>query len=147
MMSEEHKKGYENHPIQLKALKVLELSIKVIHEPDQQTSPDGGKFSLFHGQSEYDQEKKAIAVKIGVEIGREVEESPFDLRVEILGLFNVDEDKFPIKSVHSWAKQNAPLILYPYLREQVFSLTSRAGFEGTLLPLFQVPTFSATKRA
>ena len=67
-------------------------------------------------------------------------------RVEILGLFNVDDERFPIKSVHSWAKQNAPLILYPYLREQVFSLTSRAGFEGTLLPLFQVPTFSA-KRA
>jgi len=145
MMSEENKKRYENHPIQLKALKVLELSIKVIQEPDQQACP--GKFSLFHGQGEYDQEKKAIAVKIGVEMGREVEDSPFELRVEILGLFNVDDEKFPIKSVHSWAKQNAPLILYPYLREQVFSLTSRAGFEGTLLPLFQVPIFSATKQA
>ena len=113
-MSEENKKRYENHPIQLKALKVLELSIKVIQEPDQPACPE--KFSLFHGQGKYDQEKKAIAVKIGVEMGREVEDSPFELRVDILGLFNVDEEKFPIKFVHSWAKQNAPLILYPYLR-------------------------------
>jgi preprotein translocase subunit SecB len=142
-MNEEHKKGYENHPIQLSALKILELSIKVLTEHDQQKLPDIGKFSLFHGHSKYTQEEKAIAVKIGVEIGKEVEETPFELRVEILGLFDVDDEKFPIKSVHSWAKQNAPLILYPYLREQVFSLTSRAGFTGTLLPLFQVPTFSS----
>ena len=136
------KRGYENHPIQLNTLKVLELFIKVIPEHDQQKLPDIGKFSLFHGHNEYAQEEKAIAVKIGVEIGKEVEETPFELRVEILGLFDVDDEKFPINSVHCWAKQNAPLILYPYLREQVFSLTSRAGFEGTLLPLFQVPTFS-----
>jgi preprotein translocase subunit SecB len=140
-MSKENKKEYENHPIQLRSLKVLELSIKVIPEHDQHQLPDIGKFSLFHGHSEYVQTEKAIAVKIGVEIGRKVEATPFELRVEILGLFEVDDEKFPLKSIHSWAKQNAPLILYPYLREQVFNLASRAGFEGILLPLFQVPTF------
>jgi preprotein translocase subunit SecB len=129
---------YENHPIQLRALKVLELSIKVISEHKQ--LPDIEKFSLFHGHSGYDDEEKVIAVKIGVEIGREIEDTPFELRVEILGGFNVDEEKFPLKFIHNWAEQNAPLILYPYLREQVFSLTSRAGFEGILLPLFQIPT-------
>jgi len=53
-----------------------------------------------------------------------------------LGIFEVDEDKFPFKFIQNWAEKNAPLILYPYLREQVFSLSSRAGFGGTLLPLF-----------
>jgi preprotein translocase subunit SecB len=134
---------YENHPIQLRALKILELSIKVISEHEQ--LPDIEKFSLFHGHNGYDDEKKMIAVKIGVEIGREVEETPFELRVEILGGFNVDDEKFPLKFIHSWAEQNAPLILYPYLREQVFSLTSRVGFKGVLLPLFQVPTLSVAK--
>ena len=141
-MAEEKRKGYENHPIQLIALKVLELSIKVISEHEQQKLPDVENFSLFHGHSEYDQDDKAIAVKIGVEMGKEIEDVPFELKVELLGVFKVNDEKFPIKFVHNWAKQNAPLILYPYLREQVFSLTSRAGFEGTLLPLFQVPTFS-----
>ncbi len=134
---------YENHPIQLRALKVLELFIKVISE--QENLPDIEKFSLFHGHSEYDDKEKVIAVKIGVEIGKEVEDTPFELKVEILGVFNVDDEKFPIKFIHSWAEQNAPLILYPYLREQVFGLTSRAGFGGVLLPLFQVPTFSVAK--
>lgn len=91
--------------------------------------PDIEKFSLFHGHSGYDNEKKVIAVKIGVEIGKEVENTPFELRVAILGGFKVDDEKFPLKFIYSWAEQNAPLILYPYLREQVFNLTSRAGFK------------------
>jgi len=139
LMSEENKNGYENHPIQLKTLKVLELSIKVI--PDHtQLEPNVEQFSLFHGHNEYNHKDKRIAVRIGVKMGEEVKEVPFELRVEILGIFEVDEDKFPLKFIDNWAEKNAPLILYPYLREHVFSLSSRAGFGGTLLPLFQVST-------
>jgi preprotein translocase subunit SecB len=140
-MTKKNQNEYENHPIQLRALKVLELSIKVIPEHSQ-LEPKLEKFSLFHGHSEYDQKDKTITVRIGVEMGREVKDVPFELRIEILGIFEVEEDKFPLKFVHNWAEKNAPLILYPYLREHVFSLSSRAGFGGTLLPLFQVPTFS-----
>ncbi|MEN8220948.1 MAG: hypothetical protein ABFS56_32265 [Pseudomonadota bacterium] len=142
-MSEDKQKGYENHPIQLRAVKVLELSIKVIPEQSQ-LEPKLEKFSLFHGHSEYAPKDKTIAVRIGVKMGQEVKEVPFELRVEILGVFEVDEDKFPLKFVHNWAEKNAPLILYPYLREHVDNAPrSRAGFRGTLLPLFQVPTFSS----
>jgi preprotein translocase subunit SecB len=138
MMNKDKQKGYANHPIQLRSLKVLELSIKVIPEHTQ-LEPNVENFSLFQGHSEYEPKDKTITVRIGVEMAQE--ELPFELRVEILGIFEVDEDQFPLKFVHNWAEQNAPLILYPYLREHVFSLSSRAGFGGTLLPLFQVPTF------
>ncbi|WP_069472432.1 protein-export chaperone SecB [Candidatus Marithrix sp. Canyon 246] len=141
MINKENKQGYENHPIQLITLKVLELSIKVIPESIQFEQPIVEQFSLFHGCSEYNHEDNTIGVRIGVEIGEELKEVPFKLRVEILGVFKVDENKFPLNFLEKWAENNAPLILYPYLREHVFSLSSRAGFDGTLLPLFQVPTF------
>jgi hypothetical protein len=109
-MSDENNKKYDNHPIQLRTLKVLELSIKVIPEHTQ-VEPNVEKFSLFHGHSEYDQKSKTIAIRGGIEMGREEKEIPFELRVEILGIFEVDEDKFPLKFVHNWAEKNAPLIL------------------------------------
>jgi preprotein translocase subunit SecB len=137
-MSNDKQNRYENHPIQLRSLKVLELSIKVIPE-HVQLEPNVENFSLFHGHSEYDSKDKSIAVRIGIEMDQD--ELPFELRVEILGIFEVDEDQFPLKFINNWAEKNAPLILYPYLREHVFSLSTRAGFGGTLLPLFQMPTF------
>ncbi len=67
--------------------------------------------------------------------------APFVLKVELIGLFTVDPERFPIEHVDQWARTNAPLVLYPYLREQVYGLTSRAGFNATLLPLLEIPTF------
>ncbi len=32
------------------------------------------------------------------------------------------------------------MILQPYLREHVFALTARAGFQPLILPLIEVPT-------
>lgn len=135
------KEGYKKHPIQLEIIKVLELFIKVNENVQQSELPDSGSFNLYHGHSEYDEDNKSIAIKIGVRIDKENEDSPFSLKAELIGVFSVDDSIFPLKHLNSWAKKNAPLIIYPYLREHVYSLTSRAGFDGVLLPLFEVPTF------
>lgn len=131
---------FKLHAIQLKDLKVLTLSLKVNTEKNQDKLPDLGSFNLSHGHSEFDPDLNRIAVKIGIEISSS-DNSPFDLEVEIIGLFEVDLEQFKEKFITSWASKNAPLILYPYLREQVHSLSNRAGFSGLLLPLFEVPTF------
>lgn len=130
----------KKHAIQLQDLKVLQLSIVV--RSSSQAIPAVEEFHLYHGHSTYDNEKGIIAVKLGVEIDSEIDEkSPFDLKVEILGFFKVDKNNFNIDYLEDWAARNAPLVLYPYIRKQVYSLTSRAGFNGMLLPLFEVPTF------
>ena len=131
---------YNLHPIQLVDLKVLKLSLEIAPEKEQDKLPDEGSFSLYSGFSDFNKEKREIAVKAGIKIDSDEDDSPFSLHVELLCLFSIG-DKCPTKYIDSWADKNAPLILYPYLREHVHSLTSRAGFEGLILPLFEVPTF------
>jgi preprotein translocase subunit SecB len=60
--------------------------------------------------------------------------------VEILGRFSIDTKAFPVEHVPEWARTNAPIMLFPYLREHVYSLTLRAGFKPAVLPLITVPT-------
>lgn len=137
------------HAIQLVTLKVLKLTIAVNPNIEEQNPPpiEDADFSLITGYSEYDAEAQNIAIKIGVEMGVDQESIPYSLQVELLGVFQVDENRFPLVHLEHWAKTNAPLVLYPYLREHVYSLTLRAGFPGTLLPLFEVPTFRVVKDA
>lgn len=142
MVSESEKVDkFSKHPIQLVALKVLELTISVNPEFDQEQDLDPKWFALTTGHSKYDDENRTIPVKVKAQIKSEEGNAPFDLLVELLGIFEVDDQRFPITFVEDWARRNAPLILYPYLREQVYSLTSRCGFEGALLPLLELPTF------
>jgi preprotein translocase subunit SecB len=130
------------HAIQLVALNVLELYIKVNQSLEPADLKLGEQdFSIHTGHSKYNNENHNIAVKMEIVIGEEDgQKSPFILRVTIGGIFEVDETEFPIAHIEDWAKRNAPIILYPYIREQVFALTVRCGYAGLILPLVTVPT-------
>lgn len=123
---------------------MLETSIKANASMDD---PHGQKIDIANvrlgtGYSKYNEDARQIIVKTSVEVGcDDGNELPFSLRVELVGIFIVDESQFPIVHIEKWAKGNAPLILYPFLREHVYGLTSRAGFDGMLLPLLEIPTF------
>ena len=132
--------SYKYHAIQLVAIKVLELSIKVNPDIDQDKIPENDSFNFWHTHNTYNSEEKTIALKVGVKIDEE-DNSPFQLSVELIGVFTVDEDLFPIEHINQFARQNAPLILYPYLREHVYTLTNRAEYPSVMLPLFEVPAF------
>jgi len=142
-MNNENK--FKKHPIQLVDLKILTLSIVVEPSKDQRQLPDTGSFRLYHGHSEFNEETNQIGVKVGVKIDSEEDSSPFDLKIELMGVFDVNTSEFDVSYVNDWSSKNAPLILYPYIREQVHALTSKAGFDGLLLPLFVVPTFKIQK--
>lgn len=134
----------DKHPIQLVYLGIRELLIKsnIPPQPDGQLPElEEGKFRLQTGLTDYDEENKAIGVALKLEIGiDDEEECPFSLRIELYGHFLVDDKKFPKDKIQDWALNNAPYILMPYMREQVFALTSRCGFQPVILPLTQVPT-------
>lgn len=134
------KKQFKHHPIQLVDIKVLELYIKSVKHVENEDLPEEGEFGFYHAHTALDDSDNTIAVKMGVKIDEE-DGAPFTLKVELLGIFEVDVEKFSIDDLESWARKNAPLILYPYIREHVYSLTIRSGIEGILLPLFVVPTF------
>lgn len=130
---------YKPHAIQLVSLRVVELAVKV----DVAAPRDSklGEFSIATAASKYNAEKHLINVKMRVVSGEEDEDSPIKLKVELVGVFKVDESAFPVDKITHWAEHNAPLILYPYLRENVYSLSTRAGFNQALLPLLEIPTF------
>lgn len=134
---------YSQHAIQLISLEVLQLHLE--RDPsrdDKDQVIDKADFQLGHGHSEYDVEERKIGVKLIAELGYEDDSDlPFKIKVELLGIFSVDESKFPIDKITHWASKNAPLILYPYLRENVYALSAKTGHKGLLLPLFEVPSF------
>jgi preprotein translocase subunit SecB len=76
--------------------------------------------------------------------GEPIEGALFDLLVELMGVFEVVNDDpesgFNVEFIKQWARENAPMILYPYVREQMYGLTSRAGYSGVILPLMELPT-------
>jgi len=135
----------DKYPIQLQAIKVLELSLVVNSDSETDDLPETGDFKISHGHSEYDAEDRDIAVSMKFEIEEDDDNYPFHMSVRILGIFSVG-DGFPIEHIEKWARGNAPLIIYPYLREHVYSLTIRAGYQGMILPLFTLPTFKLEEK-
>lgn len=132
------KKAYKLHAIQLIELRVAELGIKVDLEAPRDTGLP--EFTIETGRSNYDPETHQIQVRMRVVAG-EGEDDVVSLRVEIHGRFEVDESSFPMDKLDHWADHNAPMVLYPYIREHVYSLTSKVGLPEGLLPLIEIPTF------
>lgn len=135
---EKKNQSYVPHAIQLVELRVVELSLKVDISFPKDT--DLGSFTIQTGRSKYDDEKHQISVMMRIMSGEE-EKSPLKLTAELHGRFEVDESRFEVKYVEDWAEKNAPLVLYPYLRENVFALTARSGYSEALLPLLEIPTY------
>lgn len=146
--------SYKLHPAQLRTLQVLKLGIEV-HNPDLALHDkfELGEFSIENGRSEFDPDSSTINVRMRIRAGKlaidedapspkdeEFRQQPISFIVEVGGIFSIDTSSFPKDRIHHWAETNAPLILYPYLREQVYGLSSRVGIKQVILPLLEVPT-------
>lgn len=148
-------RSYKPHAAQLKALQILKLAIEV-HDPETASS-DSYSFSEYAfetGRSDFNKVDSTVHVMIRVRAGKyavddsnESEENvkfssqPISVTAEIGGIFNIDTEIFPEDKIHNWAETNAPLILYPYIREQIYGLSTRVGIKPVLLPLLEVPSF------
>ncbi len=138
------------HPIQIESVNVVELSIKMKEPVHKDLEIDLSHMSFTVARTEYDNDNKTIMVGLICDL-KDSEESekinlPFSLRVELFGAFSVDEKRFDLAHINDWAERNAPFILYPYLREQVYSLTMRCGIPPVNVPLVEVPTFKRAKK-
>ena len=61
--------GPENHPIQLRAINIGELHIRLNGAPDRSYSPSGEQFQLTPSWTEYDSEDKTVGVRVKIDIG------------------------------------------------------------------------------
>jgi len=142
--------SFVKHPIQLKGLVVKELFFRA-NSNDENENEETGNFQLGIGHSEYDSDLREIDVGVIIKIGSPDltdggdSNAPFDIKVHLLAKFSVDENRFPVDQIEHWAENNAPLVLYPYVREHVHGLSVRGGIRKIYLPLMEVPTLKFEK--
>ncbi len=126
------------HPIQLRAIKVTRLSI-VIHDQKEAADFAGEvNFRMQLGRSDFEQGNRNIAVGLRTTVKPTVaadQQPSFEIDVELAGQFEVDYSAFNFEDLPRWSEVNAPLLLVPYVREQVYGLALRAGVKGMMLPL------------
>jgi preprotein translocase subunit SecB len=141
-------KGPLTYPIQANFIAVRELYIKSNVPLNQRLKVAPSNFRMKTAHTAYDDERHVIEVGVQIEYGIETkpeEVVPFALRVHLMGQFQVDESQFKKEKIETWARINAPFILYPYLREHVYALTARAGLDPVLLPLMELPTIKMVR--
>ncbi len=128
----------KHHPIQLIDLQIRELRILVNNPAECQKDNLEAKVAYQVGSHTFKDDKDILMAGLRCLINIDQENAPFEVLVDIVGVFTVG-DEFPRDKVEHFAKHNAPIILMPYIRENVYSLAIRAGV-NVHLPLVQVPT-------
>jgi Preprotein translocase subunit SecB len=144
----------QDYPVQLNFLAVRELFIESFVPPSPDYVMSETSVEYLINRAPYEAQRRAIQIGMTAKIGGDEVPNPelveryrqqgkplFRLRVHIMGDFRVDEATFPMEKLLRWSSVNAPFILYPFLREQVFALTARCGFRPVILPMVTVPTF------
>lgn len=126
------------HPIQLKSITVTKLSI-VINDPGVAADFEGEiNFRMQRGVSDFERGNPDFAVGLRAGVRPEVEDGvdpSFEIDIELSGQFHADYEEFDFDDLPRWSEVNAPLLLWPYVREQVYGLSLRAGVKGMVLPL------------
>lgn len=141
---------WDNHSIQLQTINYKKLYIEAntdlqIEKSDSADMNIDGSFQMRTANTTLGDDN-LLGVKLSLLVGfnenhDRIDTEPFWLDVELEGIFEVNSDTFPVEQLDSWAKRNAPLILYPYAREVAFNLTSRVlNTTAVVLPLLTVPT-------
>ena len=131
------------HSIQLRDIFISRLSIQI---NDAKTAHDYAgevELSLQIGTSKLVEGEGHIGVGILANVTPKTSESEstpaFVVDVELNGQFTVDLNTFKFENLERWSKVNAPFLLLPYVREQVYGLAIRAGVKGLIFPLFVQP--------
>ena len=146
-------KDLKRYPIQLRMVTIKELFFEAFRplSPDFELGAD--KIKIASSFAAPDQDDAELQIGIGFSfcdeepagqegVDPEDDSRELKMRVRIVGHFAVDKAKFPMDRLEEWSRYNAPMILYPFLREQVYSLTARCAVRPLILPLVYLPTMN-----
>lgn len=68
----------------------------------------------------------------------------YKLKITVHGLFSVvDQSRlpFPLEKIRGWAEKNGAIILMPFLREAVYMISQKTGFQPIMIPMVEVSAF------
>ena len=89
--------------------------------------------------SEAGSHEAIVVLKAGIFIGKQLEEVPFQFNMEIEGLFTWTEELGEKEELlETMLSQNAPAILYSYLRPLITLITVEADMPPLVIPLMNV---------
>lgn len=129
----------QNHPIQLMKVDIKELFFKSNESSDPNYEFPEDHIRVGIGCSE-PSEQDFFSIGIKISLGSEEDQSnKYFAKIELIGHFYIDTENFKLEHLPSWTKNNAPIVLLPFIREHLYSITLRAGFKPFILPLIQVP--------
>ncbi|OEY71822.1 protein-export chaperone SecB [Salegentibacter salarius] len=111
--------------IQLDNWKILNLNFSSREEERLENSFDLKTGNFFP-------EDKSKTFGVGFEI--EIKDKKFDLSIEAIFMFSLDEKITEKFKISDFPKINAPAIAFPYLRAYVSNLTLQSGFDPVMLP-------------
>jgi preprotein translocase subunit SecB len=137
---------FDKHPIQILGIDFLKLFLEKNPNSDSNEVLEQGDFQIHSMHTDFNQESSEIWVKVHCLIGfddnsEKQEDASFWLEVELEACFSVDTEQFDPKNLPHWAQSNATIVLYPYVREAVSSLSGKIfNKEHVVLPLLTVPT-------
>ena len=112
--------------IQLDNWKVINMNFTFLDENKRgENSFDLKSESLFP-----ENKKKSF----GVGFNLDVKDVDFDLSIEALFMFSLDEEITEEFKLSDFPKINAPAIAFPYLRALVSNITLQSGYDPVMLP-------------
>lgn len=134
------------HAIQLLTVETRELYIRLNSPiPEDFETLCSENLEIVSAHSEFNKDESIIHVGLRLSLGMDLDSEetlPVSMRVEVSGTFSVNTEDFPEDKIDSWADKNAPYILYPFMRENCFTLSTRCNIPAIIIPMVQVPTLS-----
>ena len=112
--------------IQLENWKVIKANFETLSDKPR----DENSFDLTTGH--FFPEDIDDSFGVGFEI--DVKDNDFDLFVEAIFMFKLDEKITEEFKLSNFPKINAPAIAFPFLRSYISNLTLQSGFDPVILP-------------
>jgi preprotein translocase subunit SecB len=112
--------------IKLDQWNIVNLNFSVVEDRDRKDN----SFDLNIGH--FFPENTTDTFGVGFEI--EIKDKRFDLNLEAVFMFSVDEEINEAFKLSDFPKINAPAIAFPYLRAFISNLTLQSGFDPIMLP-------------
>ena len=112
--------------IQLDNWEVQKLNFSIIQDKEREQN----SFDLETANFFSEEKTNAFGVIFEVDIN----DKKFDLHIEAVFFFSLDEDITEKFKISTFPRVNAPAIAFPYLRAFISNITLQAGFEPVILP-------------
>ena len=131
------------YPIQTTFIAVREMHFVSHRPPSPNDKIEQSTISITQSATPFNEATRRVQVTLTAEFGPGNEPSPspppFTVKVAMTGEFII-HPSFLFDKINLWVTKNSAYIIFPYLRERLYYITSQGGYPPILLPLMQIPT-------